>query len=404
MLKVEDKLHIEAPHPLHDHDITVLSLLYQPLIGHDALLLYELFHSLAMGNRSVKNHLLVQKLSSLSMELIEKNRIILEKYMLMKTYYIGTENRYIYHMALPMDGVSFLRHEVFGRLYYKKVGKQAFEFAKQHFANNIIDKTQVQDISSSLEQVLADIWRDKDEDIFNAVKPKKESILEEGMALMFNYERFLSGLSDLVFPQNQRTAANLRLIGELATIHGISEKRMRELVGQCMDLSSNTLNTAKLKQRTRKEHSDITYESNADPYDMPSIIFLKNLQHGIEPNASDKNLIMILIRDYKLNQDVINVLLEYVLKQQQQKLSRAYVEKIASSWVRLNLDTHEKALTHIKNQEQKDKGQKRVNRDMKLPKWYLEQQGTNEEKKETKEEHQEIDEAKLREKLRKLGG
>ena len=46
--------------------------------------------------------------------------------------------------------------------------------------------------------------------------------------------------------------------------------------------------------------------------------------------------------DYRLPAEVINVLIDYALKATDQKFSRSFVEKVASSWARLKIDTKEK--------------------------------------------------------------
>ena len=58
-------------------------------------------------------------------------------------------------------------------------------------------------------------------------------------------------------------------------------------------------------------------------------------------------MIETLITDFKMKPEVVNVLIEYVLEKTNQRFSKSYVEKIASVWVRLNIDTSEKALSLI---------------------------------------------------------
>ena len=63
----------------------------------------------------------------------------------------------------------------------------------------------------------------------------------------------------------------------------------------------------------------------------------------------------MLIEHYRLPNDVINIMVEYVLDKNNQNLNKNYVEKVASSWVRLKIDTKEKALEHIRNGKAKPK-------------------------------------------------
>ena len=78
MLNKEDRLKIEWLAPLNNEHFSVLRLLYQPLIGEQSIALYETLVALAMSPVPIKNHLLIHKLSSLSLEAIEASRIQLE--------------------------------------------------------------------------------------------------------------------------------------------------------------------------------------------------------------------------------------------------------------------------------------------------------------------------------------
>ena len=51
--------------------------------------------------------------------------------------------------------------------------------------------------------------------------------------------------------------------------------------------------------------------------------------------------------------EVVNVLIEYVLETTNQRFTRNYVEKVAGVWVRLGIDTKEKALAQIEEEKQK---------------------------------------------------
>ncbi|MFQ7536639.1 MAG: DnaD domain protein [Clostridium sp.] len=53
----------------------------------------------------------------------------------------------------------------------------------------------------------------------------------------------------------------------------------------------------------------------------------------MEVSRSDKYLIEALISDFKMKPEVVNVLIEYVLKMKNQQFPKAYVEKVASTWV-----------------------------------------------------------------------
>ncbi|MEG0264398.1 MAG: DnaD domain protein [Erysipelotrichaceae bacterium] len=393
MLQQQDKLHLECERTLINQDYSALTMLYFPLIEKDAYLLYQILMSVASGNKKVNNHLLIKNLTGLSMELIEKNRIILERYLLVKTFYNPIKNSYIYRINAPLSGNEFLTHEVFGRLYYKKVGKQIFEYSKLNFATNDENREGFQDISDSMNQVLKDIWKEQDEQDYCVLKPEKSQDNQMYMKY-FNQMRFLEGLSELVFPSKLRTNQNLKEIAKLSFQYGISEKKMKVIVSQSVDLGNNTLDLKKVAKKALKEHSDLDFNSNNNPYEMHPVQFLRSLQNGIEVSSVDKNLIVLLLDQYQLKPDVVNVLLEYVLKQLNQKLSKAYAEKVASTWVRLKIDTANKALQHIAQQDKKTSYSKKAE----LPKWYQEA-GMK-----IDAHNADFDDEALKEKLKKLGG
>ena len=88
------------------------------------------------------------------------------------------------------------------------------------------------------------------------------------------------------------------------------------------------------------------------------------------------------------------MLLDYVLERSNQSLARKYVEKIAAAWVRLGIDTKEKALA----ESQKENTQTYPNKKTKqLPKWFYEQ-----DKSEQKNQEEAVNDEELMEQLRKL--
>ena len=57
---------------------------------------------------------------------------------------------HIYQVFMPKEGNTFLRHEVFGRLYLKQMGKQVYEFNKLCFAHDLdVYKRQEEAVSAA---------------------------------------------------------------------------------------------------------------------------------------------------------------------------------------------------------------------------------------------------------------
>lgn len=385
MLQKEDRLKIECTITLSHAHFQALRMLYLPLIGHEALSLYETLYALSKQPQRIKNHLLICKLCGFSAEVLAQKRMLLEQYLLVKAYYDGAKNSYLYELLYPKCGCEFLSHEVFGRLYMERMGKQAFEFMKKSFAHHLEEKADYQNITSHMSDMLQN-WSEEQELQFSSNKPKIPK-----KAYFFRFERFLNNLSPMVLPLSERTKDNLDFIAEKADLYGIDEIEMQKLVGKSINLKTNCLDRKKLVRAMQKSKEIKDVKTN-DPYNMPSMLFLQQKQNGIAVSKSDQALIDMLNEKYRMNPQVINVLLEYVLERNHQSLARKYVEKIAAAWVRLGIDTKEKALAESRKEDTvKNYVGKQTN---KLPQWFYEQ--------EAKPKEETVSDEEVMEQLRKL--
>ena len=78
---------------------------------------------------------------------------------------------------------------------------------------------------------------------------------------------------------------------------------------------------------------------NTSPYD-----FLKNKYKGANPTNRDLKLLEMLLIDLSLKPAVVNVLIDYTLKKNNNKLSVNFVETIAGHWKRQAVETASDAM------------------------------------------------------------
>ena len=132
-----------------------------------------------------------------------------------------------------------------------------------------------------------------------------------------------------------------------------------------------------------------TFE-NLTPYQ-----FLKAKYKGAEPTDRDKKLIEKLMIDQKLKPGVINVLIAYVLKVNNEQLNKNYVETIAGQWKRLNIETVEEAMQisekhHKKVKKMIDEKTKPTNKhkdkEVSVPIWFNDNNDVEEISEEEKDE------------------
>ena len=87
---------------------------------------------------------------------------------------------------------------------------------------------------------------------------------------------------------------------------------------------------------------------NKSPHD-----FLKMKNGGVNPTSRELKLLEMLLIDMELKPAVVNVLIDYVLKKNQNKLNQAFIETIASQWKRCKVETATEAMELAKKENSK---------------------------------------------------
>jgi replication initiation and membrane attachment protein len=103
---------------------------------------------------------------------------------------------------------------------------------------------------------------------------------------------------------------------------------------------------------------------NTTPYD-----FLKSKYKNVNPTPRDLKLLEYLAVDLNMTPAVINVLIDYVLRINNNKLTRAFIETIAGQWTRLDIKTAVSAMKEAEK-EYKKRSKKEISKDVKLPVWF----------------------------------
>jgi len=104
---------------------------------------------------------------------------------------------------------------------------------------------------------------------------------------------------------------------------------------------------------------------------------LEDLSSGNQASAQDMKIIQEVMTSQGLPSPVMNVLIHYVLLQSNMKLSKAYMEKIASHWSRANLKTAKEAMEfarkeiikHEKGATNRNNYRKQVSTEI-IPDWF----------------------------------
>ena len=379
---------------IKDIDRKLITMLYQPIIGYTASSLYftlidDLDKREILSEDLTHHHLM--STMQLKLDDIEIARKKLEAVGLLKTYYKkDTINHYVYMIYSPMEASEFLNHPVLNIVLYNNLGKKEYDRIVDYFKVPKINTKDYVDITSTFSNVFksvsGNILIENDD-----VRQQETSKIKVDNKVDFNM--IISSIpSSMISPRcfNEETK---ELINSLAYTYDIDNINMQGLVKNSInekglidkiELRKNVRNfyqfenDGKLPTYVYSKQPDYlkaplgdtskwakivyTFES-VHPYD-----FLKSKNKNGEPSERDMRIIESLLVDQKLTPGVVNVLIDYALKVNNQKLSKAYIDTIAGQLNRLHVETVEDAMRVIKKEHTKLKKQHESKKDnVKVP-------------------------------------
>ncbi len=344
-LKIKDLYRVQSTDYLSSSMLRTLYLFYQPLVTVNGLALYMTLYNEATLQKTFDSHQRLSDLLNLSIEDIERARIHLEEYGLLDSYVQENEpkSKYIYALHAPLDESAFIASNEMMSQYLQIAGKKQFDANISRVQSYVSSSLSTKDFR----KVTRIVYHNATQNQFDAnveyskLKPKYE-FSDDEIQINFDYDHFFATTSTLVFPAELRTEENLRLIGKLATVYGLSADKMRILVQRSINLRNMTLDQDNLRFLVQKSKPDIT--SAKDPYSLPPVSFLQAKQNGAEVSLTDRKILEDLSMKMHFSNEVINVLIEYVLKKSQNKLVKTFVDMVASEWARDNVTTKEDAI------------------------------------------------------------
>ena len=407
-----------------EQDRRIVSILYQPIIGYTATSLYfTLVNSLdeeAMMSEDLTHHHLMSNMQ-LKLDDIVIAREKLEAIGLLKTYIKKDNiNQYVYCIYSPLEASEFFNHPILNIVLYNNIGKKEYEKVLNAFKIPNVSLRDYEDITSSFDEVFKSVKGSNFEITEDLVKRDSNKL---GINKTVDFELISSGISKNQINEKCFTEEIKDLINSLSYIYNLSSLDMQEII-------KNSLNEKGYIDKTllRKTCRDYYQFENAG--NLPSLIYnkqpeflkkpegdnskwakmvytfenitpyqlLKAKGKGAEPTERDMKLVESLLVDQKLTPGVVNVLISYVLRVNNEKLNKAYVETIAAQWKRLNIETVEDAMRYSEKEHKKlnkivneKSSVKPISKHVKeetLPAWFNKEQEVEET---TKEEVEELD-------------
>jgi len=387
---------------LSDKDRNLLIMLYQPLIGSTAISLYFTLWSYLdkleiMSNEWTHHHLM----SSLKLKLEEIiiAREKLEGMGLIKTYYKENSNlkNYIYELYSPMSAYEFLTNPILSILLYNNIGKTEYEKTIKYFKKVQIDLSGYTDITKSFNQVFETCSKDNYEIISDEIKKNNKRKLE--IISKIDLNDLFSLIPEGFLNLRSITKDIKELIHELSFIYDFDNDILSQII-------LNSIKDMKIDKELLRENAKKYYKFE-NKGKLPSIIYkdtpdyLKNIENddssesrqiyafkttspydflvsklnGGKPTKSELQLIEYLIIDLHLQPSVVNVLVDFVLRINNNKLTKSYVEAIASQWKMSKIETVEAAMEFARKEHdiRTKKIKKNIKKEEIKPTWFDEQ-------------------------------
>ena len=364
---------------INSNDRKLITMLYQPIIGYTAVSLYFTFiddlDKLEIMSDDLTHHHLMATMQ-LKLESIVKAREKLEAVGLLKTYLKKDNiNHYVYLLFSPISANEFFNHPILNIVLYNNLGKTEYDKLINYYKIPRLNLKDYSDITSSFNEVFIPIPGrnlDVNEDI---VKNNTNNILLD-KSIDFNLlissipkemvnercftKEIKSLINSLIYTYNIDDATMISLVRDSLNEKGLVDKAL--LRKSCRNYYQfeeggrlPTLIYNKQPDYLKKPEGDnskwakMVYAfENVSPYD-----YLKAKYKGGKPTSRDLKLVENLLIDQKLSPGVVNVLLAYVLKINNQKLNKNYIETIVGQWKRLNIETVEDAMKITEKEHKK---------------------------------------------------
>lgn len=330
---------------INEEHLSSLFYLYVNLVGNKALNLY-LFLSFSFKQRT-HSHLFKRLEINRDDFLIQREK--LEEYGLLKVYYNSDKDFYIYEIYPPLKYDVFVK-SVFSRKILLNMEQDDIQFLKRNYADEDIPSG-FNEITKKINLDLIQNWTNKEEKIFKNVLNKNDEYEKYGYK--FYIDELIKITSNIIFPISLRNDENLNEIARMGTIYGISPKNMNKYLADVTDFEKQELDLKRLLKKC-KDSNIFEHKKVENVYFDNCINFLVNLTNT-KISQNEKRIIDVLSKQYGFETYIINCLLEYVLKKNDNRMNERYIYTIADTIKRRKVDSLEKLQKMLEDSDEKNK-------------------------------------------------
>jgi replication initiation and membrane attachment protein len=373
-LTVQDRLKLYTKTYLAPHHEQIIHLLYQPIIGHQAVGLYMTLWSLISIEKSELTLSHNQLLTFFDYDLNEFTRVRnkLEAIDLLNIYYHPSEGYYLYELRQPLTSKQFFLDSNLNVHLLYQVGYNLYEYLESKFVIRNIQNP-LTNITKSFDEVYPEIEQVRQIEMEKDYVVNTVSQFNIPIHYDFDFELFTVLLNKSFISIDQINENREAIIKE-AALYQFDAQMMSRVLLDCVNpkglidfdklhetasLYYKRLKTKPTQQEIKATMSESEFHQqiqNLDELRKQALFnyktktpheWLRILQNNTEVPNSYLEVVRFLVDDYRLNSEVINVLIEFVRKRNDGRLPREYTKTIASSWVFKKIKTAEEAMEEI---------------------------------------------------------
>lgn len=385
----------------NDNDKRILTMLYQPIIGSSAVNLYFTLWSF-LDKNEVKSlewthhHLMVNM--GLKLDYIIEAREKLEGIGLIRSFvHKDNINKYIYELYSPIDAYQFFNNPILSVALYNNLGKLEYEKTMSYFKSSRVVMSDYEEITCKFNDIY-DTYNGSILD-YNYDDIRRENKIGFYVEPKFDLDSIISVIPEDMLNYRSLTKEVREFIYKLSFIYNLNDEDMLNIIRNSINdkhnidkdlLKNNCRNfysfehVGKLPSLiyrnqpeylrkpigdTSKRAKAIYYFETLSPYE-----FLYQKNNNTEPNIRELKIIEYLMVDLNMNPGVVNVLVDYVLRINDNKLVKSFIDSIASQWVRNKVETVEQAMNlaekEYKNRKNNNKKVKKTISNVEQPEWF----------------------------------
>lgn len=396
-LRPHDGWTVLTERPLQTVEVGIMTHLYQPIIGGEAVSLYITLSLQAdyhtAGESPVHTHRYLMGLVCLPLDRLLEARHRLEAVGLLKVFHHREDlgNLYVYNVIPPLTPESFFKTDVLAVTLLNRLGKESFRQVKERFLPVATGeprekrRTLGKEITKKFHEVFTSITPSEltvheASEVkhmlapFETVSPIEQATGPDFSGVTLDWA-FLRAQAAPVGSIDHLTKEERAKIEEIAFFYRLGDGELGKAMQnpEVYD-EKNELQVEKLQSYIKREYRyrfgrlpDLRPVSHASTSEtdedsrvsnegedlaevhrkwlanMSPLELLERYHRGGKVPQTDVELVEMLREQYGLPNGVINVLIEYVLLTNDYKLPRPLVEKVAGHWRRANVKTVEEA-------------------------------------------------------------